>query len=81
MPLIEKNIAKRIERLRMSKKANINGESKYLSREQLAELLHLTNGQYDIRSTGNIPFSIKSLNTISKVYDADVNFILFGGIK
>lgn len=81
MPLIEKNIAKRVERLRMSKKANINGESKYLSREQLAELLHLTNEQYDIRSTGKIPFSIKSLNTISKVYDADVNFILFGGIK
>lgn len=81
MPLIEKNIAKRIERLRMSKKANINGESKYLSREQLAELLHLTNEQYDIRSTGKIPFSIKSLNTISKVYDVDVNFILFGGIK
>lgn len=81
MPLIEKNIAKRVERLRMSKKANINGESKYLSREQLAELLYLTNEQYDIRSTGKIPFSVKSLNTISKVYDADVNFILFGGIK
>lgn len=81
MPLIEKNIAKRVERLRMSKKANINGESKYLSREQLAKLLHLTNEQYDIRSTGKIPFSVKSLNTISNFYDADVNFILFGGIK
>lgn len=81
MPLIEKNIAKRIERMRISKKAKVANEHKYLSKKELAEILYMNTSDYDFRLTGKIPFSVKSLNIVSKIYDADINYILFGGIK
>lgn len=81
MPLIEKNIAKRIERMRMSKQAKVGNEYKYLNRKELAELLYMRETDYNFKLTGKTPFSVKSLNIISKIYDADINYILFGGIK
>lgn len=81
MPLIEKNIAKRIERMRVNKKAKVGNEYKYLSQKELAELLYMSATNYEIRLTGKVPFSVKSLNVVSKIYDTDINYILFGGIK
>lgn len=81
MPLIEKNIAKRIERLRMSRLAQTGDGLKYLSQKELAELLYMRESDYNFKLTGKTPFSVKSLNIISKIYDADINYILFGGVK
>lgn len=81
MPLIEKNIAKRIERLRMSRLAQTDDGLKYLTQKELARLLWLTELDYLQKLTGDIPFSVKSLNTVSKLYDTDINYILFGGVK
>lgn len=41
MPLIEKNIAKRIERLRKNRLAQTDDGLKYLTKDELAEILHL----------------------------------------
>lgn len=81
MPLIEKNIAKRIERLRMSRLAQTDDGLKYLTQKELARLLWLTELDYLQKLTGDIPFSVKSLDTVSKLYDTDINYILFGGVK
>lgn len=81
MPLIEKNIAKRIERLRMSRLAQTDDGLKYLTQKELARLLWLTELDYLQKLTGDIPFSVKSLNIVSKLYDTDINYILFGGVK
>ena len=67
--------------MRISKQAKVGSEYKYLSRKELAELLYIRETDYNFKLTGKSPFSIKSLNIISKIYDADINYILFGGIK
>ena len=52
MPLIEKNIAKRIERMRISKQTKVGSEYKYLSRKELAELLYMRESDYNFKLTG-----------------------------
>lgn len=81
MPLIEKNIAKRIERLRRNRLALTDDGLKYLTEKELARLLYMTENDYLQKLTGRIPFSVKSINIISKIYDTDINYILFGGVK
>lgn len=81
MVLIEKNIGKRVENIRKTKRVIIGGELKYMSQKELSEKLYINVEQYKESIKGHIPFSVKSLLTISKIYNVDSNYILFGGIK
>ena len=81
MVLIEKNIGKRVENLRKTKHIVTNGELKRMNQKELSDLLYINVNQYRESIKGQIPFSIKSLLTISKLYNVDANYILFGGIK
>lgn len=81
MVLIEKNIGKRVENIRKTKRIMIDGDIKYMSQKELSENLYINVEQYKESIKGQIPFSVKSLLTISKLYNVDANYILFGGIK
>lgn len=81
MTLVEARIGERVETLRKSKKILIDNRLKYLSVNELSKIIYVDIDGYDDRVKGHIPFSIRSLLTISELYEVDANYLIFGGVK